>query len=360
MHRSRWGVRFLAATAALALVGVSAPAHAATEYDGSATALNVEGLQLELFPEGLPDGVEPPAQLADAPRTIAVPDTVEGHAQYQGTDTKLELPDNPLLSLQAVEASSDDVDGALVSEASVTGLSVAGGVLTADVVQARCTADGSTIELSAPQAALQTDTPLAGTVELKPGRTNEIPGLGVIRFNEREQGESQASVSNVVIELDSDLSLDVLKQIPGAARQFEDTLQEVVADLSEGSPQLQGALPNPEQLSGEPLYAALEEVIETLPTAQIPPELRGLNSIAHLSGTITIASASCAQEVTAEPDPEPVPDEPEHPAAAHNRPGPSEPPLADTGSPMGALGAGLAGLVALVGGGWALLRSRRR
>lgn len=358
MQWSRWGARVLAAMGAVVLVGVGTPAaHADTEYDGSATALQVEGLRLELFPE-LPDGVDLPPELARAPRTIVVPDTVEGHAQYQGSDTKLELPDNPLLSLEAVEARSNNVDGRLVSEASVTGLRLAAGVLSADVVKARCTADGSTIELSAPQADLQTSSPLAGTVELEPGRTNSIPGIGRITFNQQERGDGAGSVSNIVIVLDSDLSLDALRQIPGAAREFEDTLQEVLADLSAGAPsQLQHG-GDPQALTGEPLFSALERVMNEPSANQVPAQQRDLNDVAHLSGTITIASATCAQEVVEQP---PAAAEPERdePAVAHNRAGPAEPPLADTGSPMGIAGAGLGGLVALVAGAWTLLRIRR-
>lgn len=361
MRWSRWGARVLAAMGAVVLVGVGTPtAHADTEYDGSATALQVEGLRLELFPE-LPDGVDLPPELARAPRTIVVPDTVEGHAQYQGSDTKLELPDNPLLSLEAVEARSNNVDGRLVSEASVTGLRLASGVLSADVVKARCTADGSTIELSAPQAALQTSSPLAGTVELEPGRTNSIPGIGRITFNQQERGDGAGSVSNIVVALDSDLSLDALRQIPQAAREFEDTLQEVLADLSadDAPPELQQDVGDPQALTGEPLFSALEDVVNQLPADQVPPQLRDLNEVAHLSGTITIASATCAQEVVEQPAPAPDPERDE-PAVAHNRTGPAEPPLADTGSPMGIAGAGLGGLVALVAGAWTLLRIRRR
>lgn len=357
MHRSRWSARVVAAAGALALVGVGAPAQAGTEYDGSATALQVRDLRLELFPE-LPQGVELPRRLAEAPRTIVVPDTVQGHAQYQGTDTTLELPDNPLISLDAVEARSNAVDGRLVSESSVTGLRLAGGVLSADVVQARCTTDGSTIELAAPQASLQAASLPDGEVELEAGRSTPVPGLGTITFNAREQRQDAGTVANIVVELDSNLSLDVLAQIPGAARKFEDTLQEVVADLSAALPQAQ-QVPAPETLSGEPLYAALEDVVARLPSDRVPPQLRDLDAVAHLSGTVTVASATCSKQVVEDPVAAPAP-EPEGAAPVRNRPGPAEPPLADTGSPVGMAAVGLGGVGLLVGGTLALLRGRRR
>lgn len=356
MHRSHAAVRVLAAAGAVALVGVGAPAHAATEYDGSATALEIEGLQLELFPE-LPEGVGLPPELAEAPRTLVVPDRRVGFAEYEGSDTKVELPDNPLLSVQAVEASSLRDGGKVVSEAGVVGLDLGAGAVRADVIKASCVGDGESIVLSAPQAALETGSPLAGQVELEPGRTNELPGLGQITYNVQDSSADSGSVANIVIALDSNLSLDALRQIPDAARQFEDTLREVVSDLRESSPELERVVPDPEGLTGEPLLGALEDVVTELPADQVPEQL-DLNNVAHLSGTVTIASAQCSQAVTAEPAPAPVPEQAE--PVAVDRAGPSEPPLADTGSPMGMMGAGLAGLAALAGGGWALLRTRRR
>lgn len=358
MHRSHTAVRLLAAAGAAALVGLGSPAHAATDYDGSATALQFEGLRLELFPE-LPEGVELPPELADAPRTIVVPDRRVGFAEYEGTDTKVELPDNPLLSVQAVEASSTREDGKVVSEASVAGLRIAGGALGADVIKASCVGDGETIVLSAPQAALTSNTPLAGTVELKPGRTNQIPGLGRITYNVRDGGADRGSVANIVIELDSNLSLDALKQIPTAVDQLGGTLREVISDLRASNDQLAQVLPDPEGLPTEQLVGALEDAFAQLPADQVPEQLN-LDNVAHLSGTVTVAAAQCSQAVTAEPvvAPEPAP-EPVEPVAV-DRAGPPEPPLADTGSPVGMVAAGLGGLVALAGGGWALLRTRRR
>lgn len=358
MHRSQTVARVVAAAGAVALVGVSAPAHAATEYDGSATALEVHGLRLELFPK-LPEGIDLPPALANAPRTLVVPDRRVGHTGFDGSDTVVDLPDNPLLSVRGVEASSRRVGGKVVSEASVTGLDLAAGAVHVDLVKASCVGDGRRIKLSAPQAELRTTPPIAGPVQLEPGRGNVLPGLGRISYNVRDAGADSGSVANLVIELDSDLSLTALRQIPEAAWQLEGTLQAVLSDLRESYPQLQ-QLPDPQTLAGAQLYTALEDVVRVLPADRLPDQL-DLNNVAHLSGRITVAAVQCSQLVTADPAAAaPEPSRPDQPAQPVGRAESPTARLADTGAPTGMLVVGLVGLAALAAGGWGVLRARRR
>jgi hypothetical protein len=78
--------------------------------------------------------------------------------------------------------------------------------------------------------------------------------------------------------------------------------------------------------------------------------------VAHLGGTLTISNAACAQQPIAADASKPSQPQqavPAQPAAQ------SQPPLADTGAPVGVVGIGLAGLAALAGGGFVLLRLRR-
>jgi len=334
-------------------VGAGAPAHAATDYDGSATALRVQGLSLDLFPGQ--------AEFDDVP-SVVFPDSALGDASFDSSETVAEVPANPLLTAQLLEASSTLVDGAVVSEATVTGLDVGQGVLTADIVQSTCTGDGQTITLDVPQAALASDSPeLTGEIQLQPGRSVRVPGVGTVTFNvQQTDGSSSGSASNLVIELDTDLDLEQLREIPEAAEHAEEALREALADLRDSNPVAGEAVPSDaelEQLTLRQLYEVVDQVLAEPPLEQFPDA----DNLAHLSGTVTVATAECSQAVTEEPvATEPRRPESDVPPAARNRPGPSEPPLADTGSPAAMAGAGLTGLAALLGGGLTLLRSRRR
>lgn len=366
----------------LAAVTVAAPgtAHAATEYDGDATALRIEGLSLQLFPngtEGLPPELRTaiadlqqhaPEELQRDRLRLVMPDEVIGHATYPGTDTKVETPDNPLLTAEALEARSVKTpNGDLVSEASVAGLALGGGVLSADVIRTQCTGDGQAMSVDISQLQLSSNEQITDSeVTLQPGQAVPIEGVGTITFNQQDtDGSTYAEGTNVVIDLDSDLSLDALARLfDTTAPAVEAALKEVLTDLGrtevgpDGERPLQPLLneENVDKLEGQQVYDGFDQALDQL-AQEAPPELRdALNNIAHLDGTVTVANAACSQATVVESGPQPAPQQaaPAQPVADR------EPPLADTGSPAGMAGLGAAGLAALAAGAWALLRLRRR
>jgi hypothetical protein len=380
-----------AAGAVTALVAAApGPAQAATEYDGDATALRIEGLRLELFPHGL-DGA--PAQLkplvdalkqlqSQAPQelqrdrlTLAMPDQVVGHAEFPGVDTQGAIPDNPLLTADVLPARSvRQKDGDLLSEAGVTDLSLGGGVLSADVVKTSCSGDGDTVSLDVSPLQLSSNQDVVrSAVDLRPGAAVPIAGIGSITFNQQDtDGTTYAEGTNVVIDLDSDLSLDALlglfdTTVP-AARQ---ALEQVLLRLGETRFGPDGQQPlkqvfnedNLRQIPTEQFEAGARELADQARRGahQLPPEAReALNNVAHLGGTVTIANAACSQATTSPATQPQQPQAPQQPTHAQPAADTSEPPLADTGTPAGLLGIGVAGVAALAGGLVGLLRLRRR
>jgi hypothetical protein len=378
-----------AAGAATALVAAApGPAQAATDYDGDATALRIEGLRLELFPQGL-DGA--PAQMkplvdalkelqAQAPEqlrrdhlALAMPDQVIGHAEFPGVDTQGAIPDNPLLTADVLPARSlRRKNGDLLSEAGVTDLSLGGGVLSAGVVKTSCTGDGDTVSLDVSQLQLSSNQDIVHSqVNLEPGTAVPVAGIGSITFNQQDtDGTTYAEGTNVVIDLDSDLSVDALlglfdSTLP-AVRQ---ALEQILLQLGDTRLGPGGEQPLKEIFSRRNLRAIPVDQFEAgarqladearQGSRQMPREAReALNSVAHLGGTVTIANAACAQATTTSTSSPQSPQQavPAQPAAAPTR----QPPLADTGSPAGLLGIGMAGVAALAGGLVGLLRLRRR
>jgi hypothetical protein len=386
--RARRAARMLAATGAAAALLGAAPgtAQAATEYDGDATALRIEGLRLDLLPgatEATPEQLQPlvevlreiqdqaPEQLRRDQLTLAMPDQTIGHTEFPGTDTQGAIPENPLVTADVLEARSVKTDdGGMISEASVLGLSLGGGVLSADVIKTSCVGNGDRITLDVSQLDLSSNEDIVDSrVSLKPGTAMPIPGLATITFNQQDtDGSTYGEATNVVISLDSDLSMRSLNRIfSEAAPAFEDAVRQVVERLSEtevgpdGQQPLQPLGEEAGKLQGEELYKAFDDAVEqiTAPTSEAPEELQNaLNNLAHLDGTITVANAACSQATVTEAAPQPQ--EPQQAVPAEPVSDTSEPPLADTGSPAGMVGIGLAGFGALAGGGYVLMRLRRR
>ncbi|MPZ63041.1 MAG: hypothetical protein GEU93_17475 [Propionibacteriales bacterium] len=360
----RVGVRVLATAGALALVfATPGTAQADTVYDGEATALEVgDPFVLTLFPE---DAELPPelAQLEDVrPQQIElsgaalpIPSRV-GFATYEATDEPAALPDNPLLTGGGFRASSTNVNGNVVSEAVIGRLSLAGGALTAENIVARCTGDGEEITLGGPVGTLKgTEIPAGGSIELEPNTRTPIPGVGGITWNTQDtDGTTYGEVSNIVIDIDTNLSLDALQDLPEALAAGEGALKQVVDDLlAAGGGDMVPA--DTEDLTGQELYDALGQALPAVPTGERPD----LNSLVRVSGSLMLANAACTQ---AEDEPT-RPDEPENTPVGTTTPtttaGP-EPPLADTGASTAMTAAGAAGLLALLAGGYLALRARGR
>lgn len=385
--RGRQATRMALATGAAAtlLAGAPGTAVASTQYDGDATALRVEGLRLELFPQGLDGAPEQLAPLVDALEqlqsqapeqlrrdslALVMPDQVIGQAQFPGTDTQAAIPDNPLLTADALEARSVKApNGDLLSEASVSGLSLGGGVLSADVVRTSCTGTGERVGLDISQLRLRSNQDIVSSeVSLKPGTAVPIEGIGSITFNQQDtDGTTYAEGTNVVIDLDSDLSLKSLARLfDTTAPAMEAALKQVLKDLSatkfpDGQAHLAPLGEGVDQLSGEQLYDGVDQAMDQV-NAQAPePIADALNNIAHLGGTITVSNAACAQQTVTASVPQPrQPQQPQGAVPAEPVGNTPEPPLADTGSPAGMVALGAAGLGAVVAGGLMLARARRR
>jgi LPXTG-motif cell wall-anchored protein len=388
--KGRQAVRMALAMGAAATLIAGAPgtAQAATQYDGDATALRIEGLRLQLFPNGLDGAPEQLAPLVDALEelqshapeqlqreslALVMPDQVIGQAQFPGTDTQGAIPDNPLLTADVLEARSVKTDtGELLSEASVAGLSLGGGVLSADVIRTSCTGTGDRVGLDISQLRLRSNQDIVKTeVTLEPGAAVPIEGIGSITFNQQDtDGTTYAEGTNVVIDLDSDLSVEALlglfdTTLPAARR----ALEQVLLQLGETKFGPQGEQPlkevfNEDNLSQLPTGEFEDGVAEATQqirdgSQQLPEEARdALNNIAHLAGTITVSNAACAQQtITASA---PQPNQPQEAVPAEPVGNTPQPPLADTGSPAGMTALGVAGLGAVVAGGLVLARARRR
>jgi hypothetical protein len=371
-----------AGAAATLLAGAPGAAQAATQYDGDATALRVEGLRLELFPngtQGLPEQLQQaveqlqeqaPPELRRDQLALVMPDQVIGRAQFPGTDTQGSIPDNPLLTADVLDARSVRTKGGdLLSEASVSGLELGGGVLSADVIRTSCTGTGDRMALDISQLRLRSNQDIVKTeVSLEPGSRTRIPGLGAVTFNEQDtDGTTYAEGTNVQIALDSDLSLDALLQVFEITPELRAVLDQVLQDIADtqvGGQQLPGEV-------SEGIRQAIEQVAQPVEEGgdQVADEIvkssgqaeavkNALNNVAHLGGTITVSNAACAQQnLTASPPP---PDQPQGAVPAEPVGNTPQPPLADTGSPAGAMGLGAAGIGAVVAGGLLLARVRRR
>lgn len=388
-RRVRRAARALAVAGVAALVTVGSPgaASAATEYDGEATALRIEGLRLELFPKGLDALPKQAQQLKDALRqlqsqapeqlrreslALVVPDQVIGHAEFPGADTQGAIPPNPLVTAEFLEARSVKArNGDLVGEASVAGLSLGGGVLSADVIKTSCTGNGQRVSLDISPLALNSNQDIVrNEMSLKPGTAVPIDGLGTITFHQADSdGSTYAEGTNVVIDLDSDLSVEALLGIfDSTVPAVRDALEQILLDLGRTEVGPEGERPlehvfNEENLSQLPANQ-FEEGVSTLAqelrdgAQQLPePAREALNNVAHLEGTITVANAACAQDTVSTTSA--APSEPQQAVPAQPVSDTSEPPLADTGSPAGMIGIGLAGIAALALGGVALVRLSR-
>lgn len=379
--RLRWAARVTAVVGAWAFLG-GAPgvAQADTRYDGEATALRIEGLQLQLLPGGsehLPPELraaveelqaQAPEQMQRDSLTLAMPDQVIGHAEYEGTDTQGAIPPNPLLTADVLEARSVPTGRGMLSEASVAGLEIGGGVLTADVIRTRCLGDGEGITLDVSQLELGSSEEIVdGRVSLRSGTAVPITGLGSITFNQRDtDGSTYGEATNVVIDLDSSLSLEMLARLFDDVADLRAALDQVLADL--GRTKLGPEAPFGQLTDGvrQALAEAgpqvedggdqgAEGVVDTMPQQMKDAVNQVLAGAAHLQGTVTISNAACAQQTLtgqAGAPSQPQQAAPVQPAAQN------QPPLADTGAPAGVLALGLAGLAALAGGGLVLLRLR--
>jgi hypothetical protein len=365
----RVGSRALVLVGAMSLMAaVPNLAQAKTEYDGEATALSISGLKLTLFPADakLPEmlaGIpRPPEQVIELSGSqLGLPSTV-GHATFPGVDEPGSLPDNPLLNGGGLKASSARVGERVVSEAKIGYLDIGGGAVTLDDIVATCTGNGQQISLDAPLAAMGGQLPFGGELELEPNTATPIPGIGSITWNDQvSDGATYGQVSNLVLDLKTNLDADVLQDLPEAMAAFEGVVQDLLGDLKkagEASTGLEIPL-DPATLSGQPLYDLLDDVVSQLPTAELPD----LNALLRLEGTITLASAACSQKsVTVPIDHNPPPNEDENPPPAENPPNGgenNEPPLADTGVSPWPLRAGVAGMLAIAAGGFLVLRQRR-
>ena len=366
---TRWvrtgvGATIVASIAALAAT-TPATAETRTKYDGEATAFQTEGLTLTLFPSdaevpaAFQDLPMPPEQIVHlSPDQLGLP-TRFGHAEFRSVDAPGDLPSNPLINGGAFRAASTKQGGSVVSEAVIGHLDIASGALVVENLVARCTGDGDTVALEAPVGSLTgSGVPSGASIELEPNTDVPVPGLGSVRWNHQITDEKTfGNVSNLVVTLKTDLDVDVLQQLPEAMSAFEDSVQQLLAEIqaageAAGFPEVPA---DPESLTGEPLYSALDTLLADLPTSEIPD----LNSVLQLSGSITLSDATCSQEVVnKQNNPPPNQNEPPPGEAA---PGaePREPPLADTGASPWGPRAMFAGLGALLAGG-ALLALRRR
>jgi hypothetical protein len=382
-RRRRTARMSLAAGAVAALVaGAPAPAQAASQYDGDATALRVEGLRLQLFPngtEGLPRQLrqavaqlqeQAPPELQRDRLALVMPDQVIGQAQFPGTDTQGSIPDNPLLTADFLEAKSVRTKGGgMLSESSVSGLELGGGVLSAGVIRTTCTGTGDRMSLDVSQLRLRSNQDIVrSTVSLEPGSRTRVPGLGSITFNEQEtDGTTYAEATAVAISLDSDLSLDALLQLFEITPELRAVLDQVLQDVtdtrvggqrlpgkvSEGIRQAIEQIAEPVEQGGD---QAADEIVRNAGQAEALEN--ALNNVAHLGGTVTVSNAACAQQpITASA---PQPQQPQGAVPAQPVGNTPQPPLADTGSPAGMAGLGAAGLGAVVAGGLMLARTRRR
>jgi len=339
-------------------------AQAETEYDGEATALSISGLTLTLFPadEKLPAPFDtiprPPEQVIDLSGQL--PSRV-GHAEFPGVDEPGSLPDNPLINGGALKASSARVGDRVVSEAKLGYLDIGGGALTLDDIVARCTGDGQRITMDAPLATMGGQTPFGGSLELEPDTVTPIPGVGSITWNDQvTDGATFGEVSNLVIDLRTNLDADVLQELPEAMAAFEGVVQDLLSDLKKAGENATGLeIPlDPNSLSGQPLYDLLDDVLAQLPTDQLPD----LNSLLRLEGTITLASAACSQKAVTTPIDHNPPQDDTNPPSEDKFPNggqKEEPPLADTGVSPWPVRAGLAGVLAVAVGGFLVLRQRR-
>jgi hypothetical protein len=364
----RWGTRVLAAVSVMALVSAfpdithAEDTQVTTTYDGEATAFQTTGLTLRLFPadEKLPepfaDIPAPPEQVIElSSDQLGLPRRL-GHAEYRGVDEAGALPANPVLSGSAFRASSIKVDGKVVSEASIGEIDINSGALTLENVVARCTGDGEQIQLDAPLGAASGN--VDGEVELEPGTAVALPGLGSVTWNDQTtDGSTHGEVATLVLDLETDLDADALQDLPDAMKAFEDVVQQVLSDLQQAGEDI--GLPksvDPEDATLQQLYRALDTVVSQIPTDQLPD----LNWLLNLSGSITLASATCSQETDVTPIGNPPPDNNGNPPPGNDHPGTggSEPPLADTGVSPWPVRAGLVGLLAIGTGGLLILRRR--
>lgn len=362
----RVGMRALATVGAVSLIATApSPAHADVEYDGEATALSVSGLTLTLFPAD----AELPELFNQIPRPdeqvielfgdqLGLPSRV-GHAKFPGVDEPGSLPANPLLNGGALRAASTRVGEKVVSEAVIGHLDIGGGAITLEDIVARCTGDGSQVSLKAPLAALGGQTPLQGELELKPNTATPIPGVGTVTWNDQATDETTyGEVSNLVIDLQTDLDADVLQGLPESMAAFEGVVKQLVRELKNAGEAAGLDLPAiPKELSGQQLYDALDDLLAQIPTSELPD----LNGLLELSGTITLASAACSQKAVTEPVDHNPPKEEKNPPDKEQPPesGQKDPPLADTGVSPWPVRAGVAGLLAIGVGGFLVLRQRR-
>jgi hypothetical protein len=334
-----------------------------TEYSGEATALTTSGLTLTLFPadQELPapfDQIPRPDEMTInlTPAAIGLPTQV-AHAQYTGVEELGEIPSNPLLNGGMLRASSTKVGTRVVSEAEIGHLDIGGGAITLDNIVARCSGNGDDIVLSAPLATAGGQTPLQGQLDLEPNTATPIPGVGTITWNDQVTDEATyGEVSNLVIDLQTNLDADVLQDIPEAMAAFEGVVQQVLMDLKKAGED--AGLPNVPipSLAGQQLYDALDDVLAQIPTDQLPD----LNPLLELRGSITLANAACSQKVVNVPINRPPPGEDNNPPPGEAPPGEDDtaPPLADTGASAWPARAGLVGLLALGLGGCLALRRR--
>jgi hypothetical protein len=366
----RVGMRAWVAASVVALVAAVPGLAAAdsqdtrTEYGGEATALTTSGLSLTLFPadQKLPapfNQISRPDEMTInlTPAALGVP-TQAGHAEYRGSDEMGALPSNPLLNGDMLRASSTKVGTRVVSEAEIGHLDIGGGALTLDNIVARCSGNGDDIGLSAPIATAGGQTPLQGQIDVQPNTATPIPGVGTITWNDQvSDNATYGEVSNLVIDLQTDLDADVLQVIPEAMAAFEDVVQQVLMDLKKAGKD--AGLPDAPipSLTGQQLYDALDGVLAQVPTGQLP----NLNPLLELSGSITLANAACSQDVVTAPINRPPPNQDNNnPPPGQTPPGNDDtaPPLADTGASAWPARAGLVGLVALGLGGYLALRRR--
>jgi len=334
-----------------------------TEYAGEATALTTSGLSLTLFPadQAFPapfNAIPRPDEMTInlSPAALGLP-TQMGHTQYRGVDELGAVPSNPLLDGGMLRASSTKIGTRVVSEAEIGHLDIGGGAVTLDNIVARCSGNGDGISLSAPLATASGQTPLQGRLDLQPNTATPIPGVGTITWNDQVTDDATyGEVSNLVIDLQTNLDADVLQDIPEAMAAFDGVVQQTLMDLKKAGED--AGLPKAPipSLTGQQLYDTLDDVLAQIPTDQLPD----LNPLLELRGSITLASASCSQEVVTVPINRPPPGQDHNPPPGESPPGDDEtaPPLADTGASAWPARAGLVGLLALGLGGCLALRRR--
>jgi hypothetical protein len=312
-HWSTLGVSLLGAC--LAGMGLGAgPAAAAVDHDGHAQGLRVQGVSVTLFEGGLSVSVnrgDLPEEVLQIPETtVTLPDLVTPTVQHPpGQHNTSAGPSMPaILSAETVEASSGVTSGVLTSTATVRGLNLLGGALTADTVGATCTADGNAVALDATYEGIGPANVAAGFSQA-PGTQVTVANLTLDINEQQQQGtgaNASGSISALRVEFSGGLSISALEQNPMLLDRVKAALQQFAADAEA----LQPPLPMPDLPDSLTIQQMIDLINGPGPTQEglSRVEARLPEFTNRVVGTLQLADAACAQSVSEEtPTPTPTP-----------------------------------------------------